>query len=162
MAVIITPALLALMNAALKTTLDGGFIYVFSGTVPVDANVALDMGSQHTQVLRLSNNGGATGLTLQTPTGDTIIKTPAEIWSGLIAFDGAQAGLTTLTPSFYRFCPTGDTGRTSAPSGLRIQGTVGGPASSADMIFGSDTFTRNGTNTESLGAWRHTLRRAQG
>ena len=159
MAVFISPALLADMNAALKTALDGGFIFIFAGTEPASPNDALNMSTVHTQVLRLSLNGGATALTLQAPTGDTIIKTPSEVWSGLIAFDGAQSGLTTLTPTFYRFCPAGDNGRAANASGKRIQGSVGGPSSSADMIFGSDTFTRNGTNTESCGAWRHTLRR---
>ncbi|MGL6290507.1 MAG: hypothetical protein ACRC2H_07475 [Silanimonas sp.] len=162
MAVSISPALLADMNAALKTALDGGFIYVFAGTVPTSENDALNMSTVHTQLLRLSLNGGSTGLTLQTPTGDTIIKTPSEVWSGLIAFDGANAASTTLTPTFYRFCPTADTGRTANTSAKRIQGSVGGPSSSADLIFGTDTLTRNGTNTESCGAWRHTLRRAQG
>ena len=152
-------ALLADMNNALRTALNGGYIFVFSGAVPASPQDALNMASTHTQLLRISLNGTATGITLATTTNDTIIKTAAEVWSGLIAFDGFESAQTTLTPTFFRFCGVGDDGRTASTTLKRIQGTVGGPSSSADLIFGTATLTRNGTNTESVGAFRHVLRR---
>ncbi|MBT9153391.1 MAG: hypothetical protein DDT39_00048 [Firmicutes bacterium] len=151
--------LLADMNNALRTALNGGYVFVFAGAAPASPQDALNMATTHTQMLRVSLNGTATGITLQVSTNDTIVKTTAEVWSGLVAFDGFQSALTTLTPTFFRFCGLGDDGRSASTALRRIQGTVGGPASSADLIFGSDTLTRNGVNTESIGAFRHVLRR---
>ncbi len=145
----VTPTLAAAMLNALKAQLDGGRIYIFAGAVPTDASEALDMVTEHTELAELTlNGGGVTGLTFDTTTSALISKAVAEVWSGLVAFDGfAGPGPGTLTPTFFRFCESGDDGRGDGAGLARLQGTVGGPASAADGRLGSDTLTDNAANT---------------
>lgn len=145
----VTPTLAAAMLNALKAQLDGGRIYIFAGAVPTDASEALDMVTEHTELAELTlNGGGVTGLTFDTTTSALISKAVAEVWSGLVAFDGADGpGPGTLTQTFFRFCEDGDNGRGAGTGLSRIQGTCGGPASTADGRLGSDTLTDNGVNT---------------
>lgn len=155
MAIDISPALASDMLNAAKAALDGGRLYYFAGPVPTNANAALDMTNLHTELAVISLSGGATGLTFATATTAVLNKTAAEAWSGLVAFNGKDAALTTLPPTFWRFCPSGDNGRTAGTGTTkRIQGTLGGPESSADLLLGSDTLTRNGTNTETVTVFR--------
>lgn len=130
------------MLSMLKSDLDGGTIYVFAGPLPADAGAALDM-SQHTQVAVITADGN--GVTFAPPEFGVLSKDPNETWDGLVEFEGAQDGETSLSPTFFRLCPSGDDGRseTSAP---RLQGTAGGPSSSADMKLTGMTVTANGTN----------------
>lgn len=147
----ISNELAAAALAAVKAELDGGFLYIYSGAVPAAADSALDTDNEHTQLVQLSVGGdGVTGLTFATPTGPVMSKTPAEAWEGLVAFDGAEDSETELTPTFYRFCATGDDGR-AADNGPRLQGTVGGPTSGASIILGTDTVTDNGVNSQGIG-----------
>ena len=92
------------------------------------------------------SNDGTTGLTFAAPSGGAMLKNAGEDWNGLISFDGAEDGETTLTPTFYRFCASGDNGR-GAASGPRLQGTIGGPTTS--IPFSGD-LTDNGSNTQGL------------
>lgn len=158
MAIDISPALAADMLNAAKTALDGGKLYYFAGPVPANANAALDLTvgtGQHTELAVISLNSTATGLTFATATAGQLNKTVAETWAGLVAFTGKDQALTTLTPTFWRFAPSGDNARTAGTGTTkRIQGTLGGPNSTADLILGADTLTRNGTNTESVTVFR--------
>lgn len=141
-----TPGLSELMLAAFKDALDAGFIYIFAGPEPTNPGDALNMGSDHTQVARLTLNGdGTTGLTLDDPDGAAITKPSAADWRGVVTFDGAESAESTLTPTFFRFCPVGDNGR-GAVSTPRMQGSVGGPSGAANMRLESETLTDNGTN----------------
>lgn len=131
---------------ALKDTLDGGRLFFFAGPVPATAEDALDMGTDHTQLVEMTESGdGSTGLTFEAPSGTAMVKAAGEVWEGLIAFDGAEDGETTLTATFYRFCTDGDNGR-GAATDPRIQGTIGGPE--ADMPMSNPSLTANGTNTQ--------------
>lgn len=133
----------ALALAALKGALDNGFLYLFSGPVPADADDALDMVADHTQIAMFTkSNDGITGLTFASPSGAGMVKSPAETWEATIAFDGASAGGTVLTPTFWRFGTAGDDCRAVA-TGPRLQGTAGGPTS--DLPCGDQT--DNGVNT---------------
>lgn len=155
MAIDISPALAADMLNAAKAALDGGKLYYYAGPVPASANTALDMVALHTELAVISLNSTATGLTFATATGSQLNKTAAEIWAGLVAFDGKDAASLTLTPTFWRFAPPGDNGRTAGTGTTkRVQGTLGGPDSTADLLLGSATLTRNGTNTESVTVFR--------
>ena len=127
-----------------KSALDGGFLYVFAGPVPATADEALDMVSSHTELAKLSVAGN--GLTFSVPVGNVLPKDPNEEWEGLIVFDGADAGAPTLSPTFYRFCAAGDDGRGTS-TGVRLQGTAGGPASNAAVLFSSDVMAANGSNS---------------
>jgi|SRR5690606_10843521 len=132
--------------AAIKTELDGGFLYLFAGPVPADADDALDMDTLHTQIVMFSKDGdGVTGLTFASPSGNGMAKSPSEVWEGTIGFDGAEDDEETLTPTFWRFCQAGDDGRGEA-IGPRLQGTAGGPTT--DIPCGAQT--DNGTNTLSV------------
>lgn len=122
-----TPVANALLNL-LKNVLDGGFCHIYSGPVPADADD--DITGSNTLLATLSVDGdGTTGLTFATPSSAILSKNPAEDWLGEIAASG--------TPTFFRF--VGEDGA--------IQGTVGGPTSSADMRLGTDTLTAGGSNT---------------
>lgn len=139
----------------LRTELNDGFLYLFSGPVPATADEALDMVNDHTQLVRMTESGdGSTGLSFETPVQNVMVKAAAEDWSGLVAFDGAEDNKSTLTPTFYRFCSAGDDGRAAATA-PRLQGTVGGPTSNADFVLTSgDSLTDNGTNTQGASFFR--------
>lgn len=140
---------------ALKDALDGGSLFLFAGTLPTDANAALDMVATHTQVAIITNNDTGTGITFDTPTTENLNKAAAETWKGSPNFDGKDGGLTTLTPTFYRFCESGDDGRGTG-TGARIQGTVGGPSSGSDIELGSATVSSTGSAIE-IGLYRITF-----
>lgn len=145
----------ALGGTGLKSQFDLGFLYLYSGAVPATADAPLDMGTEHTEVLKVSSGG--TGLTFDVPTAGVLAKAAAETWDGPVAFDGFEAGQTTLTPTFYRFCAAGDDGRgaANASTGYRVQGTVGGPSSSADLVLGTPDLTSG--NTQPVGTFRWSL-----
>ncbi|MGH8073635.1 MAG: hypothetical protein ACREO4_06130 [Lysobacter sp.] len=139
-----------LMLGAVKTALDGGTLTIFSGSVPADAGEALDLVADHTILAVLTvDNDGTTGLTFDAAVEAVVAKAAAESWEGTIAFSGTEETEDSLAPTFWRFCASGDAG-TGLGSGPRIQGTAGGPASSADVKLGADTFTDNGVNTAGL------------
>ncbi len=140
------------VGAALKDALNGGKLYLFAGTVPANADAALDMVATHTQAAIITNNDAGTGLSFDTPTNETLNKAAAQTWKGSPNFDGKDDGLTTLTPTFYRLCESGDDGR-GVGTGNRVQGTVGGPSSGADLELGSATVSSSGSPVE-VGLYR--------
>src|SRR5690606_39009058 len=108
----ITNALSAAALNALKTALDGGRMHYFAGPVPAEAGDALDMGNDHTELVMMTvDDDGVTGLTFETSVGGSLAKSGSEDWLGTITFSGAEDTETTLTPTFFRFCPSGDNGR---------------------------------------------------
>ena len=145
-------SLAELILDAMAGGLNDGFIYYFAGSVPDSADDALDMATDHTEVAKISVAGGVTGITFDAATGNTLAKAAAEAWSGLIAFDGTVAGPGTITPTFFRFCSAGDDGRAAhAPGDMRLQGTIGGPSSGANIrLSDGTTMTDNGANTRGL------------
>ncbi len=149
----ISQQLAQLVLGETKNALDGGHLYVFAGPVPVTQDEALDMAGSHTQLVRLEAEG--LGLTFAAPIGNVLPKNASEVWEGIVAFEGAEAAATSLTPTFYRFCAAGDDGRSEA-TGVRLQGTAGGPASNAAIQFGSDVMTANGSNSVGVGIYNVT------
>lgn len=141
------------MLAAIKTALDGGNMYYFSGAVPTSSSDALDMSSTHTQLVKMTESGdGSTGLTFATPSGTAMSRTTSETWSGTVTFDGYQSTESTLTATFWRFCPSGDDGR-SAGTGVRLQGTVGASGSGASIELNAASADLTAGNTETLGSF---------
>lgn len=128
---------------AVRTSIGGGALYLYAGTVPANADDALDMVNTHTELAIIEANGGP--LAFDPPVGNVLSKAAADTWEGLIAFDGKEAASGTLTATFFRLCPSGDNGR-SAGTGPRVQGTVGGAASAADLKLSNPALTANGTN----------------
>jgi hypothetical protein len=126
----------ALNGTGIKEQFDGGFLYLFAGTVPSSANDALNMTTTHTEMVVISLDGlGVDGLTFDAPSAGVLAKAAAEAWRGVAAFDGAEDSETSLTATFYRLCADGDDGRgaANASTGYRIQGVIDEPGSGADL-----------------------------
>lgn len=135
-----------LATGSTKAALDAGFCYVFTGPVPASADDALDMVNDHTQIVKISLSGGATGLTFGAASNGALPKTSSETWEGTITFDGADDEAANLTPTFLRFCEATDTGRGAATTEKRIQATCGGPGN--EFVFSDPVCIDNGTNTK--------------
>lgn len=127
-----------LATSALKTLIDSGFIYVYSGPIPKDANgtpsaeAALDPSC--VKLCKIDASAGAgTGVTWNgAPTNGVLQRTAAETWSG--------TNLATGTATFFRYCLGTDDGSAAYASQYRIQGTVGEDAS-FDADIGSTALT---------------------
>ncbi len=146
----------ALRTAMLDTQgvselLSEGKIYVFSGTVPANADAALDMVGTHTLLVVISDNGGADGLNFAAAASGVLAKDGSQTWKGTIDFTGFGAGGGPLGATFFRFCAAGDNGQgAGGGSSYRIQGTAGGPTDGAEMDVGSSALVDNGTNEVTL------------
>lgn len=138
------------MEAALmgiKDAFDGGRLAIFAGPVPSSPDAELDMINDHTALAVITvDDDGVTGLTFANPSGNVLVKEPSEDWIGTISFSGAEDGETTLTPTFFRFYSDGDDPTSEGTGAPRVQGTVGGPSSGADMLRTTEDMTANGTN----------------
>ena len=117
---------------SLKTSLDGGFIKIYSGTAPVTADDA----ETGTLLVTVSVDDTGTGLTFDAPSGGTMQKAAAEVWSGTIAVTG--------TATHYRYIQSGDTGGSSTTE-KRIQGTVG--TSGADLNLSNTSLSAGALQT---------------
>ncbi|WP_339829884.1 hypothetical protein [uncultured Arenimonas sp.] len=146
----------ALANAlGLKSQLDGGRLFIFAGPVPATADEALDMVTDHTEIVEITESGdGLTGITFDAPSAGLLSKAAAESWQETAAFDGAEDAEPTLLATFFRFCASGDDGRAAAnaTTGYRLQGTIGDLASSAPMKMTNPTRTNSAlVNIDSFG-----------
>jgi len=103
------------MLLALKTSLDGGVLRIYAGTVPATSNASI---GSATLLCTLTLAGdGVTGLTFDgTPADGVILKNTSEAWKGTNIASG--------TASFYRFSGLTDDGLESAIV-ARVQGEVG-------------------------------------
>lgn len=156
---------LALRNAILqgssvKEELDGGFIYVFAGTVPATADTALDMATVHTQLVKIAADAvpadaGVVGLNWETAAvNGALPKETTETWAGkinFVGFDSAQAGVAPLTATFFRICEAADNGQAAGgASTSRIQGAIN--TAGAELNVTSTALSDNGTNTFGIAA----------
>lgn len=150
-----------LQGSSLKEELDGGFIYIYAGTVPTNADAALNVATTHTLLVKIAADAvpadaGVVGLTFEALAASrAIVKETTETWVGkvhFVGFSAASAGVSPLTATFYRFCDAADTptaaGSASTP---RIQGTVG--TAGADMNLTSVSLSDNGANTVGLSVY---------
>lgn len=107
-----------------KTIFNLGFVEVWSGTPPADADQST---AGCTLLCRYSNNNTATGLTFaSTAAGGAITKNLSETWSKAAAGTGSA--------TFWRLVAPGDTQALSTTE-PRIQGTIG--LAGADLNVGS-------------------------
>lgn len=122
-----------LLTGAMKTALAAGFIKIYSGAVPADADAALT----GTLLCTISNNSTGTGINLDTVavTG-IILKLGSEVWSGVNA--------ATATATYYRHVAVGDTGVLSTTQ-ARIQGDIA--TSGQEMNLSSVALTNGATQT---------------
>lgn len=122
-------------NNSLKATLAGGFVKIYSGTVPADADTAIAGGN--TLLCTVSVNSTGTGVTFATAASNgVLLKNASEVWSGVNAASG--------TATFYRHVTASDTGASSTTE-ARIQGTIG--LAGTDMVLTSTTLSSGATQT---------------
>jgi len=121
-------------TGAFKTAMDLGFLRIYAGAVPADAEAALGAA---TLLCQLSVSGGGTGLTWESPAVSGVIsKATAETWQGTNVASG--------TATFFRFVQPADDG-TADPDQLRVQGTVG--LVGAELNLSSVTLTASAIQT---------------
>lgn len=121
-------------NGSLKSEFDDGYIKVYAGTIPADADAAL---GGATLLVTYSDNdqgeGAGQGLDLDSAaSGGAIAKDPAQTWSGTSVAAG--------TATFWRYVRSGDAGNT-ATTEVRMQGTIGGAG--ADLFVQSTSFANS-------------------
>lgn len=127
MALKLSTGMAAELATAKKTALDGGFINIYAGTVPADADAAI---GSATLLCTLTEDGdGVTGLTLDQD-GHILKKPAATVWAGTNVASG--------TATFYRHVAVGDTGAASTTQ-VREQGLVG-LTNAAEMTLVNVTF----------------------
>ena len=113
-----------LAGTGAKAALDLGFIKLYSGAVPANADTAI----AGTLLCTISINGGGTGLTMDTAAVNGVLsKAPAAVWSGINAASGSA--------SFYRHVGPTDTGAASTTE-PRLQGLVGQVGSDMNLSAG--------------------------
>lgn len=117
-----------LSSGSMKGSLDSGFIYIYSGGVPGDADKALT--GNNTMLCKISIGSSSTGLTLEAGTTGLVKKPTASVWSGTVVSDGV--------PTFFRHVSATDTGIESTTE-PRIQGSVGLVGTDADLTLASLT-----------------------
>lgn len=150
-----------LAGSSVKAQLDSGFLYIYAGAVPADADAALDMVGVHTQLVKVAADvtpvdNGVAGLTFAASASNrALAKNASQVWAGVINFvgkDAGQAGVSPLQATFYRFVSAADNGQ-GAGSGStpRIQGSVA--VSGGDINLTSVSLEDNGTNTAGLATY---------
>lgn len=148
-----------LQGSSVKEELDGGFLYIYSGTVPADADEALDMVSDHTQLAKIAADSpavdnGVTGINFEAAAvNGALPKESTETWAAKVHFvgtDAADAGVSPLVATFFRFCSAADNGQAAGDSSTtpRIQGSVA--TAGGDINLTSTSLDDNGTNEVGL------------
>jgi hypothetical protein len=103
-----------LASGSVSSSLNGGLIKIYSGTVPASADSAL---GSAVLLCVISLNSTGTGISFAaSASGGILTKNLSEIWSGTNVASG--------TASFYRHTAALDTGESSTTQ-MRIQGSVG-------------------------------------
>ena len=98
------------VTGSLKSALDGGRIYIYSGAMPASADDAV------TGQLLVTISMGGGGLTFEDAARDGVLtKAESEVWSGQIQSGG--------TATFFRFATEEPSG--SSVNAIRLKGTVG-------------------------------------
>jgi hypothetical protein len=100
-------------TGSLKATMAAGFLKIYTGSPPADADSAVS----GTLITTISIASGGTGINFDTTAAAGVLaKAPAETWSGV---NGS-----TNTAGYFRHVAPGDTGASSTTQ-PRIQGTIG-------------------------------------
>ena len=115
-----------LNSTGLSTALDGGFINIYSGPPPADADAA----ATGTLLCVISESGTGGGLHFDTPADGILPKDSAEVWHG--------TNLATGVAGYYRHVSAADTGGVSVTQ-PRLQGTIG--TAGYDMNLSSTSLT---------------------
>lgn len=149
-------------GASLKGQLDQGFIYIFAGAVPADADAALDMTvttGVHTLLAKIAADAvpadsGTLGLTFaSSATNRAIVKNSSQTWAGKVNFVGKdqdQAGVGPLTATFYRFGGSLGTGGIQPPvANTPTTSTSGGTLAAGTYYYVVSTLNAAGESARS-------------
>lgn len=118
---------------SLKSLMALGFVKIYSGAVPADADAAVS----GTLLCTISNNSTGTGINMAAAAAAGVLeKLASETWSGVNAASG--------TATYYRHVAVGDTGALSTTE-PRLQGLVG--TVGVEMNLSSTTLTSGATQT---------------
>lgn len=122
-------------TGSMKAGLAGGFLKIYKGAVPADADAA----ATGTLVLTVSvNSDGVTGLSMAAAAAAGVLAKAAEVWSGVVEAGGPH------TAAYFRFVTAADDGTLSTTQ-RRLQGTIG--TAGADMNLASTELTSGATRT---------------
>ena len=121
-------------TGSVKSALALGFIRIFAGAIPTDADAA-ETGTLLCVITDAAD--GTTGLTLETSAVSGIINKNASVW-------GSTSGSTGVA-SYFRFVQAGDTGALSSTD-KRIQGTIA--TAGADFNMTNTTITSGLMNVD--------------
>lgn len=100
-------------TGSLKTIFTAGFLKIYTGAAPADADSAVT----GTLLCTISISSTGTGINFDTTAAAGVLaKAPGETWSGVNAATG--------TAAYFRHVAAGDTGASSTTQ-ARIQGSVG-------------------------------------
>lgn len=120
-------------TGSLRATLAAGFIKIYSGTAPTDA----DQATTGSLICTISISSGGTGINFDVAAvGGVLQKAPAETWSGVNA--------ATATASYYRHVQAADTGVLSTTQ-PRLQGDIA--TSGQEMNLSSVALVSGATQT---------------
>lgn len=119
-------------TGSVKSILALGFIKIYGGAIPADADAAVT----GTLIVTISVNSGGTGISMAAAAAAGVLAKAAEVWSGVNA--------ASLTATYFRHVAVGDDGTLSTTQ-ARIQGTVG--TAGADLNLSSTALTNGATQT---------------
>lgn len=122
-------------TASLRSVFAAGFIKIYSGTPPVDADTAIGGGNALLCTISIGSTGTGTNMAAAAAAG-VLAKASSETWSGANAASG--------TASFYRHVAAGDTAATSTTE-ARMQGLVA--VAGAELNLSSIGLTSGATQT---------------
>jgi hypothetical protein len=105
-----------------KGALANGFIYIFTGAQPTNADTAAG-GVMLGKVTKDGDN--VTGINLGTPINGIILKDDAEDWR----FEGLADG----AAGWWRYCEPGDTPAAASSTKNRIDGSIGTAGADANI-----------------------------
>lgn len=121
-------------TGGIKNALNLGFINIYSGPQPANA----DLAATGTLLGIVSVNAGGTGLTFDAASNGTISKAAAETWK----FNGQGGG---GTAGWFRFYPAAGTPGAGSSTEARIDGSIA--TSGADMNLSNIAIVDAAPNT---------------
>ena len=120
-------------TGSLKSIFAAGFLKLYAGALPADADAAVT----GTLLCTISVNSSGTGINFAAAAvAGALAKASGEVWSGTNAATG--------TATYFRHVAAGDTGVLSTTE-ARIQGSVG--TSGADLNLSNTALTNGATQT---------------
>jgi hypothetical protein len=118
-------------TSGLKEALDGGYIDIYTGGQPVNADYA----ETGVKIVRISTAAGTGGLLFGTSAAGVLPKS-ADIWSGTVGVAGLAG--------YFRFYGSGGTSGSSGTQ-VRMDGSVG--VSNSDMVLANSSLVVGATLT---------------